>query len=259
MRGFAPAETQEEKLFVKRVAEAVLRCENGAEKWVSPFLDERQQQLALAQLSKLQWRKHLFFGGHSNAERKVLAVFCNDFCEESAYVNCVQISCHKSEALTHRDFLGALMSLGLKREVIGDILVWQQKEKSGATVFLTPIARQTVVNELCTVGKAAVSVECNVSEPIMPNIGQAALCAHTSVQSLRFDAVLGAALHKSREIAAECIRAGSAAVNARVIVSPHYAMQQGDIIAVRGVGKFCLATVGGKSKKDRIFIEIQKF
>lgn len=80
-----------------------------------------------------------------------------------------------------------------------------------------------------------------------------------TVSALRADAVLAAMMHTSRTKAAEYIAAGRVEVNHLPLRAAHEAMYVADIITVRGVGRFRLAEIGGKSKKDRQFISFYQY
>ncbi len=217
------------------------------------FLDERQQLLAQAQLSAQREEFH-FFGGYPQAERQMLAVGVQQSLQACEYpFFCLRIACKNAKRLTHRDYLGALMGLGLKREAVGDILPDQQ----GAILFALPSAAALIEEQLHEVGRETVSV----SRSTVPD----ELCApqgepvRLSVASPRLDAVVSGVLHQSRETAAELIRADRVQINHRSCTSVSTQLEEGDLVTVRGIGRFRLSELGGVSRKGRVFLTCIKY
>ena len=254
MGGYLPPSTPEEKLFCRRVADAAGRCESSGRLQFTGFLDERQQALALAQLARLSWQGYLFFGGYSDAERTVLALYEG---EEPAFeqfpVICLRISCRHADHLTHRDYLGALMGLGFKRECVGDIL----PDEEGAIVFALPATAKLICNQLSEVGRESVSAAITqLPQSICAASGEP---VKISVASLRLDAVLAALLHLSREQTAALIRTERVLVNHIVRSAPSTMLEEGDLLTVRGTGRFRLQSLCGQSKKGRSFVICIKY
>ncbi|MEG1932493.1 MAG: YlmH/Sll1252 family protein, partial [Pygmaiobacter sp.] len=204
MKNFIPAQTTQEQIFCKQIREIALKSQKTGNACYIGFLDERQQQLAAAQLSGIAGLQHLFFGGFSAAERKVLCV-CEILPSEDSFPICVARASAKigGSALTHRDYLGALMNLGFDRKCIGDILVTQD----GAYLMLMTLHAPLLCDELKTVGRVTVSLQLCDTVPQELTAGQGAEQS-LNVASLRLDAVLAAVLHTARGQADEVIRSG---------------------------------------------------
>ena len=254
MGGYLPPSTAEEKLFCRRVADAAGRCESSGHVQFTGFLDERQQALAQAQLARLAWQGQLFFGGYPDAERVVLALYEQDPPKAEQFpIHCLRIGCKNAARLTHRDYLGALMGLGIKRECVGDIL----PDEEGALVFALPAFARMIETQLTEVGRERVtvapaalpqSVDAPAGEPMQ-----------ISVASLRLDAVLAALLHLSREQAAALIRSEKVLVNHIVRTAPAVSLEEGDLLTIRGTGRFRLQALCGQSKKGRSFVRCIKY
>ena len=237
---------------MKRVGEALARCEASGVYWCSNFLDLRQQELAAAELARAGWQKYVFAGGAPMCERRMLILYADEVPPAPPIV-CLDALYPEKIELTHRDFLGALMSLGMKRELLGDIFV-----KSGcAKIFTTASASSVILQELSSVGRAAVRL--SQAEQLPAELALPAEERSVTVASLRLDTVLGAALKKSRTASAQLVAGGGVSVNARPVTSVSYLLEEGDAISVRGLGKYRLSKIGGQSKKDRTFITIEKF
>ena len=252
MANFIPAAAGEEKLLQKRVAEAAVRAQSGVA-WFSPFLSLREQQLATIAAEKGR-APYLYYGGFETAERKMLFVG-PEVCGEETFplvALCAEIL--SPITLTHRDFLGAILALGIKRSHVGDIVVGQKN----ATIYATKQAAHLIISELASVGRASVRVQEVTSTATGEMQTPENETASATVASLRADAVLAAVLHKSRTLAASAIAAGHVKVNDRVITQADYHMAENDYFTVKGHGKYSLLATGGQSRKNRTYITWKK-
>ena len=232
----------------------VRRCEDSSQVQYMGFLDERQQELCEAKLAKSGWLKHLFFGGHALAERKVLAVYLDDVpLQQNFPVCCIDITAPQGTVLLHRDCLGALLGLGLRRELIGDIL----PEGRHAYAFVLQQAAAFITQEFCEVGAVHVTATtCSPPQQLAPTQGQSNTF---SVASLRLDAVLAGALKLGREAAGELVRSGHVQINHQLCTSVSALLAEKDQITVRGVGRVGVDQIGGRSKKGRVFVTCIKY
>ena len=154
----------------------------------------------------------------------------------------------------HRDYLGAILGLGVGRESLGDIRIFGEV----AYIFCLPTVEPLLLEELKKVGRVSVTVS---SCPLL-DVPAAVLRVKTlsfTVKSLRLDAVTGAMFGLSRTTAAELIRLGAASLNYAVTDRTDAPVKAGDVISLRGHGKGCLKSVGGRSKKDRLFAEAEVY
>lgn len=232
------------------------RSEKTARPCFSSFLDERQQQLARAQLAANDATQHLFFGGFDAAERKVLCVYLDEAPDAWDWPFSVVRLRWKlgGAALTHRDYLGALMSLGIERRCMGDLLLCED----GAYLFVVNAQAQTVCDELQSVGHVTVCATLCSKIPTAQELPQPEQKT-INVASLRVDAVLAAVLHTSRADAAALVSSGKVMVSHLEVDNPSFQMEEGDSLTVRGVGKFRLQQIGGESKKGRLFLSLLQY
>ncbi len=214
------------------------------------FLSDRQQELARAALSKAgfclenaQWN-----GGYDDAERRILTLH-GEYGQEEWPAQCVRLELVRPEkTLTHRDYLGALMSLGIKRECIGDII----PDDAGAYFFVLDSVASLVYDELASVGRSSVRI--TQGQGLNVPLQQKKQARTATVSSLRLDAVLAAMLHISRSGAAQLIKSGMVEVNHVATASVHYEVYENDVFSIRGRGKFKLSEAGAQSRKGRIFV-----
>lgn len=194
------------------------------------------------------------FGGYTDAERKIL-FFLPDYldADDPSVFSCISaIKCSAPFSnLTHRDYLGALLSLGIKRGCIGDILVFPQE----AIIILDTKLLAFVCENLSHISRGGVScipIDLKEISPPVPKIRE----IEATVASLRADAVFSSAFGISREKASALIRDGLCSVDWIPLSSPSDSITEGAILSARGFGRAKLAQVGGLSKKGRTFISI---
>ncbi len=222
----------------------------------SSFLTDREQLLARAALAKAGCGCFRFDGGWPDAERRI-AVIEPEGSRADGPLACVRLECRAlpgAQLPAHKDYLGSLMGLALRREALGDIVLPAETPGTAYLFALAPAA-QLICRELCRVG--SVEVDCT-AQPLgeLPALSAGSRQTRTAVvASLRLDAVLAAMLHCSRADAAGLIAAGRVEINHLPAASAHAAVYEGDIFTVRRKGRFALTALPGKSKKDRQIIE----
>lgn len=245
---------QDDKEIAARVADMVkLSLKRGLV--FSRFLNERQQSLAGSELKRLRCENYLFFGGVENAQRRMLCVYNEYFRPENEEfpISCITLRYRTACRLSHRDVLGAFMSLNISRETVGDILIGDGM----AQIFVTDAVKNTAADEIIKIGSVGVTV--SADEPVQLSESISCRPIKGTVASLRLDCVLSLALGLSRGKTADVITAGRTEVNYTSALEPAFIISQGDIISVRGYGKFRLEEASGVSKKGRIHIVVLKY
>ena len=221
------------------------------------FLDLNSQSLFYGitkDLPDIQWK---MTGGYSLAERKLIIFFPEYAPEElSGYYSIIKIepATGKFESEhTHRDYLGAIMNLGISRSKTGDILVTPE----GVFLFCAKAIEEYIVNNLTTVRHTF--VRCSVVsftdfryEPSYNEI-------KGSISSLRLDSIIALGFNSSRSHLINYIEEGKIAVNGRIITSNAYRIKPGDIISVRGLGKIRFINEISATKKGRLMVLIHKY
>lgn len=260
VRGFVPPQNDEERILLRHAEDlARIALQRGIPRY-SGFLSDREQILAEAAMHKAGCDCWRFDGGWPGAERRVLCIEPKG-CAPAPTICAVRIACRLvagAAAPQHKDYLGSLMGLELKREALGDI-VPDPEEQGTVWVFATKTAAGVILSELLRVGNITVHCE-QAEQSAVPDFPQAEHKAQTAtVSSLRLDAVLAAMLHCSRGQAAELITAGRVEINHVAATSAHAPVYRQDLFTVRGKGRFQLTDLPGKSKKDRYIISYFQF
>jgi len=256
-RGFVPPRNDEERFLMRHVEDLARAAQTRSIPRYSGFLSDREQDLARAALGRAGMQEGWCFdGGYPDAERRVLCIE-PEYCDADSPVCCVQLCCRAQAGAAlpaHKDYLGSLMGLELRREALGDIVL-PEDQPGTAYVFALEHAAQLICQELCAAGRTQLTTR--LLEPgEIPDFPAVQREMRTAtVSSLRLDAVLAAMLHCSRGVAVELITAGRVEINHLPADKPHAPVYEGDVFTVRGKGRFGLTALPGKSKKDRLIIE----
>ena len=216
---------------------------------------------------ELDMAKYLFglqpglteFGGYEDAERKMLVYLPEYLEEDSLYdedspVVCLRAQFFEGDALSHRDFLGALMGAGIGRETVGDICVG----KGSCDFFVTAEIAPYIEQNFLSAGRTKLHIsriplkEAHIPEPEVKEIKD-------TVASLRLDSIISSGFRIGRSLAAQYISAGKAAIDGLPCEKPDKAVSEGMKISVRGLGKIKLTAVNGRTKKDRISVIIHRY
>ena len=239
-------------LLRERIYDTADICEkNGKPKFLG-FLSPEQAVFA-DRLLENRGVKYGFFGGYDGADRVMLGCF-PDWSDEGDYpVASVTVSYRKTDSLSHRDFLGTLMGLGLKREAVGDILT----EAGRAVFFVTEETLKYILTQVEKVGRVGVSVEEGFVLPL-PAAGALKEFSVT-VSSERLDCVVAAVTGLSRNAAAEKIEQSMVSVNSCVTEKTTRRVSAGDIVSVRSKGKFIIDSIDGKTRKNKIVLKYKKY
>ena len=199
-------------------------------------------------------RTGLSFDGAIDGAERVRAVFVNpDWgeCARDELFTALKISYRQQDALSHRDILGALMALGIERDVVGDIVCGE----GAATLVCLPELGGYITENLTKAGRVGVTVSA-IGLDKLP-VKQEELTIKTdSVASLRLDAVLCAAFGLPRTKAAELISSGRVNLDYQVCQQSAKELSAGALLSVRGFGRAKLMEIGGASRKGRIFVRI---
>lgn len=261
------AQTEEDRLFLAKLLDKANQADRGYLTYTH-FMDPHQRTIARRILDEHGFRI-IFDGGYLEAER-VVGLFLPDYMgytteietmeglrSNSEYpISLIQVDYNKNpyaKELTHRDYLGALMNLGIKRETLGDILV---HEEFAQIIALSEI---TTYLETNLTQVARVRVEARTVE--LPQLVLLILRTEektATVASLRLDAVMAEGFHLSRSEAAKYIEAGKVYLQFEECNNVSKLVDVGNTISLRGMGRIILDKIGGNSKKNRIFITLKK-
>ena len=197
------------------------------------------------------------FGGYELAERQIAVfrpeapVFYADY-----PVKCLKITplnAKFAEDLNHRDYLGAVLNLGIDRACLGDILV----EEDAAYLFCLERMADFIRDNLIRIRHTSVYVEQVEAENFHyePKYKEVS----GTVASVRLDKLLALAFNASRSSLTGLIEGGKVFVNGKLVTSNGYEPKEGDLISVRGMGRFRFRETGGQSKKGREYVILWRY
>lgn len=246
----------DDKRLLARVEDALECAENGRASRFIGFLDERQTVLVRGWMERhARHTRWCLFGGYEEAERVFLGIFTDydNRGEESFPVTPVGFSYRPTAQLTHRDVLGSLMGCGIAREKVGDILCTDGL----AVVFVHSDLAAFISRELTKIGREGVCSQC----PFQGELPQtrAYLPLSGTVASVRLDAILKVLLGCSREKASDMIRLSLVSINHQLCMSVSTVISAGDLISVKGKGRFVIDDLSGLSSKGRVIVQARKY
>ncbi len=222
------------------------------------FLSPQQQAQAqdLLRLAGISGASYVLQGGYEGAERQLL-LFLPDWMEPEsagAPICCLRAEFREEEKLTHRDFLGSLMGMGIVREKVGDILV----APGSADLLVLDGVADFLLQSWNSAGRAKLRVAAIEPENLhIPTVQRKEV--RDTVSSLRLDAVAASGFRLARGKAAALIESGKVQLNWRECVKPDKLLEAGDVVSARGFGKFELCEVGGRTRKGRTAIVLRVY
>ena len=242
----------EDKLFLSRMCDLCDKSETTGLIMHSRFLTPREQML-LNDREK-DFLNTVLLGGYDDADRKLAVFVPNEWQKMPFPISAVRVTPTNKRTYSHRDYLGSVLSLGIVREFVGDIVT----DDSGAVIFVMEEIADFIMMNLSRVAHATVKTTL-LKPPFELKTDKKFKEAGATVSSLRLDCVLSAILGKSRAISAEFIQEGITQVNYEVVKSVTHKIKNGDVISVKGFGKAQVATDERLTKKGRIHIDIKKY
>ena len=218
------------------------------------FLDESEAAFCRDFLRK-EPMGHLLWGGYDGAER-VMAGFFPDYMEPSEEdfpIAALTFGYRPGDKLSHRDFLGSFMGLGIERSVVGDSLVGEGR----AVAFVRREMERYFLENIQKIGRVGVKITAGYQEPL-PVIREYKDISGV-IASDRLDCMTALLCRTSREKAARLIVSGAVMVNHQEVLSVDRRLEERDIISVRGHGKFILDSFGPLTGKGRLTVKCRKY
>ncbi|MGN1121417.1 MAG: RNA-binding protein [Eubacteriales bacterium] len=258
--------------FFARIADLCERSRSRYCPCYTGFLSPEEQVCAKRASADFPDVFCLTFGGVPDAERALLGFYPEEIYlrpsepqatdkvyqeyEKDAGLAFVKIAGSGFRRFNHRDVLGALMSLGIKRETLGDILL-DEENKNAYVVTLATVA-PFVCDTLTGVANDRVRVQ-SIPGTEMPVRQQRFADLSLTLASLRLDALIAAMLGVSRENAKRLVNAGRVSVNHAVCTAVDRVFAEGDTVSVKGGGKFLVDALLGQTVKNRYRVIVRKY
>ena len=254
---------KDDKVLLAQVLDKIEMCENRNKIEHTDFLDLAQIELVQKFINKIKIENYMSYGGFEQAERKIFVIYPEKFNSEvveknlSNIVQIVRVKLPEDlkGKYTHRDYLGAVIKLGVKREKVGDIIV----DDDGADIIVDKDISKFLLENLGGLTRFS------KSEIIIENIENLRTVQirkeerEIIVSSLRLDNVISELARCSRNKALDIINMERVFVNFQCENKKTKQIKPGDMITVRGKGRFFIKELVGQTKSGRTIIKIEKF
>ena len=254
---------KDDKILLAQVLDKIEMCENRNKIEHTDFLDLAQIELVQKFINKIKIENYMSYGGFEQAERKMFVIYPEKFNSEvveknlSSIVQIVRVELPEDlkGKYTHRDYLGAVIKLGVKREKVGDIIV----DNDGADIIVDKdISKFLLENlgELTRFSKSKIMIE-NIENLRTVQIRKEE--REIIVSSLRLDNVISELARCSRNKALDIINMERVFVNFQCETKKTKQIKPGDMVTIRGKGRFFIKELVGQTKSGRTIIKIEKF
>lgn len=240
----------EEHLFIDHVLAWKKEVEQSYRMKLTDFLDPREQQILsmLVGTNQDDFELHFHGGGmYTERKRAVICPFYEDVDFSSFDLVLLEATFHqKFISLTHRDVMGAFLSLGIERKKLGDIFI----EDNHLQIITTADIATYVEMNLTKIKNASIKLTTKPFKELLEKEANWISADHT-ISSLRLDNVIKEIYRISRSESANLIKKKLVKVNFRVVEDAAYPLFEGDLLSVRGKGRSKLVAIHGKTKKDK--------
>lgn len=246
----------EDRIFAAKILDCIDQVQKYYEPRYTDFMDPSQITKAKKIIKQFDDINCLVTCGIEDCERNIIAFYPSYMSDKDIDlpIHILSVECKsKFDSISHRDILGALMNLGIKREKIGDIII---SDNNYYIIVYSDISYYIALN-LTKIKHTPTSVNYTEFKDIVRKQDNFKVIA-SSIASLRLDCILGCGFGESRSSISKEIVKGSVKVNYEVVTDLSRSVFEGDIISVKGKGRIILESVGGITKKGRINIIIKK-
>lgn len=245
-----------ESFFIKRLTDLSRQANRKGIVTFSDFLSLSEQAILQQNKQKLETGFEVF-GGYEYAERQMVAFIPDALFYEWEYpfaaVRIRPAYPKFAEQLSHRDVLGALMSLGIERSKIGDLIVNDEQMLFFAREEILPY----ITEQLTSIRHTVVTLE--MAEPGDIHYTPKLERREAIITSNRLDAVIAAICKLSRSESLALIREGKIFINGAESLHNTYYCKPGGLLSIRGFGKVRFGETLGVTKKDRIRFSYEIF
>lgn len=242
----------------ERLTDLANRCYQNGHYTFSHFLSASELDEFFQMKKELAFLPYKTYGGSEDAERQILRFGSEEmFGYEEDFPLCC-LSCRPvmpkfAEELSHRDMLGALMNLGIERDVIGDIFVRGRE----CYFFCLENMKEYICQNLTKVRHT--NVVCEEADCLPAAFAPVRKREEHMIASERCDALLSKVYHLSRGKCIPLFQEKKVFVNSRQFENNSGVLKEGDIVSVRGFGKFVYLGVVRETKKGRVTVAIEKY
>ena len=256
-------QTIEDKLLIAKLQDKIKQCKIRNKIVSTEFLNLHQKKLIQNKLNEFKIKNYIFHGGFEESENQVLIIYPEKLTEEivlnaiNNIINAIKITLPNEQVgeYEHRDYLSAVMRLGLERERIGDIIVY----KNEAYIISLKENAQYIADSLKEFTRFKKSQIEIISIDEIKSKTPEFMQIEIHVSSNRLDSIVAEIARTSRSKAEELIKNERVSINCKYEYKSSKTVNIGDIIIVRGSGKYILENIKENPKTKRLTIILQKY
>lgn len=256
-------QSDDNKLLIAKLLDKIKFTKNKNKFETTDFLDLREQAILTEEINRIKFEQYKLWGGYDNSERKIILLFPEkielDYIDNTVFdqfltIIRVKLPNELNGQLEHRNYLGGLMKLGIKREKIGDIIV----RDDGADIIVKNEISEYIKNNIQSLSrfkKSIIEVK-KIEELILVEPKKEIL--KINVPSMRLDCFIGELARCSRNEANTYLKEERIFVNFKEEIKSSKIIKEGDYITIRGKGRFKINRIIGNTKSGRISVEVEK-
>lgn len=250
--------SREDDFLKKRIQDLADQSYRTGQYTYTSFLTQSEQEIYYQLRDRLEGVESVLFGGAEGCDRQILRFGGAERlgCDAGFPVCCIEISpvqAKFSDQLTHRDYLGALMNLGIERSTIGDIM---QREQCAYLFCLEKVAAY-ITGNLTQIKHT--SVKCRRLEQLPDAVKPQRETVNLVAASMRLDVIVARLYHLSRSQSMKLFREKKVFVNGRQMQHGSGVLKEQDTVSVRGYGKFVCESTAGRTRKGNLNVRISRY
>lgn len=254
---------KDDKILLAQILDKIEMVEKKNKIEYTDFLDLAQIELVQKFINKVKLENYISYGGFEQAERKMFVFYPEKFNSTVVEKNLsniiqiirIQLPDDLKGKYTHRDYLGAVIKLGIERKKVGDIIV----DNNGADIIVDKDIVKFLLENLGSLtrfSKSTITLE-NIDDLRPVEIKKEEI--EIIVSSMRLDNVISELARCSRNKALDIINQERVFVNFECETKKTKQIKTGDMVTIRGKGRFFVKEISGQTRSGRTVIKIEKF
>lgn len=254
---------QEDKILLAQILDKIEFSKQREKLEYTDFLDMYQISLVKSFMKKIEFENYILYGGFEDAERKILIIYPEKYNismiekNYSKIMKAIRVLLNDDEKgkYSHRNYLGGIVKLGMKREKVGDILV----SDDGADILVKEETAETLKQELGTLTRFE-NARIEIIE--LQDLREQEIKVeelNIIVPSLRLDNFVSDLAKTSRSKAVQIIDSERVFINGQSETKASKQVKLGDIITIRGKGRFIVKDFCGSTRSGRTVVKIEKY
>lgn len=259
---FEKYKKEEERLIISKLFDKISLAEKQNKIQSTDFLSPFELKLLTNVLTMISYHNYKIYGGLENAQRNIIIIypnkleeiFENNLFDYNSICNCIRIK-NNSDDFEHKVYLGGLIKLGIRREKIGDIVVFEK----GADIIVDKDVTKFLISnlqELTRFQKSSIEV---VKLEEVTRKEQEFKDLKLTVSSLRLDNVVAELTKTSRNKAVEILNQERVFINYKSELKNTKLVKESDLVTIRGVGKFIIYEIAGNTRSGKVVLKVRKF